>query len=546
MSAPRLINPPPASGGVPVGGSGTVGTLPIWVGASTLGNSAVTQVSGSIFSLTGLVGGAGYSNTSSVSLGGGSGTGATASLIVSGGAVTWVQLLDPGSGYTAGDVLTIPGGVGGTIAVLAVVPKNDASGHFTAQRIGAGTTQPNAGVDSRYGAVFTGTQRRAQPINGSTSPITTVDSTIVRVGGDGVEDIDFSGATTLVGIGNFPRVSSATSRAVIGFRNEPQIVQSSGATSRFHVGIFSVLNRSYSTDTNTASSLRGLQLSVGHNNGAVAYTSPEITGITTTLAVTMAAGSTVTEARGYAVSTSATAASAGTISTTSFFRGAFINAASLTYTTLYGVWLPNASITAPGTRPVNYYPHAQEDTEGRNYFRSPTFFGSAVGTARSATNPSVEVEAVGGVSNGDVRLRSASAVFDASNSSTNGVRFFARTTGDLPTSTTQTWYEEGTYTPTGTGWQGTLAGSWTRVGRKVFVTINLSGSPNGNAAASTLTLPSGLAPARGGAGLRVKTATGTALGNGVCSVDPVSGLIQISTAVTVDNDSKTIQVEYEV
>jgi hypothetical protein len=80
----------------------------------------------------------------------------------------------------------------------------------------------------------------------------------------------------------------------------------------------------------------------------------------------------------------------------------------------------------------------------------------------------------------------------------------------------------------------------------VFITINTTGSPNGSTGASTLTLPAGLAPARGGAGIRVKTASGTALGNGVVSVDNVSGLIQISTAVTSDNDAKTIQCEYEV
>lgn len=226
------------------------------------------------------------------------------------------------------------------------------------------------------------------------------------------------------------------------------------------------------------------------------------------------------------------------------------SAATTVITNFYGVRLQAPTLSG-GAVITNRYPHAQEDTDGRNYFRSPTFFGSAVGTARSATNPSVEVEAVAGVSNGDVRLRSASAVFDASNSSTNGTKYFARTTGtDLPTTTTQSWYEEGSYTPATTGgWVGTLAGRWTRIGRQVFVTIMSTGSPNGCAAgASTLSLPNGLSPATGrsGAGFRVKTATGSALGNGVVSVDSVSGLIQISTSVTSDNDAKVIQCMYEV
>jgi len=544
MSAPRLINPPPSTGGVPVGGSGTVGTLPIWVGASTLGNSAVTQVAGSIFSLTGLVGGTGYANTESVALGGGTGTGATASLNVSGGGVQWVGLLNPGSGYTAGDVLTIPGGVGGTITVLAVVPKNDASGHLTAQRIGAGTAQPNAGIDSRFGAFIGGWQRNFRLLGPTVNAQL---PTQLYVGGD--VDASISGANFPVGLGVYTRNISTAAGAGTTYSAifQPTAVTTSGAGTFFTVGaLLASAYRSSASDLATNTGATGPQLwgvfsRCAHiSGGAASYASAAIIGFRQNTFFNV--GGSADSVQGFVNNTS-NITNATAIGTYYAFREqGFALSGGATIGTYYGLRLEPIT----GTAIANKYPHAQEDTDGRNYFRAPTFFGSAVGTARSATNPSVEVEAVGGVSNGDVRLRSASAVFDASNSSTNGVRFFARTTGDLPTTTTQNWYEEGTYTPTGSGWQGTLAGSWTRVGRKVFVTINLTGTPNGNAAGSTLTLPSGLAPARGGAGLRVKTATGTALGNGVCSVDPVSGLIQISTAVTVDNDSKTIQAEYEV
>lgn len=876
MSAPRLINPPPTSGGVPVGGSGTVGTLPIWVGASTLGDSAVTQVSGSIFTLTGLVAGTGYTQGSApVALGGGTGTGATAGLVISSGSVQWVQLLDPGSGYTAGDVLTIPGGVGGTITVLAVVPKNSASGHFTAQRIGAGTTQPDAGIDSRFGAVFTGWQRRPQLlVNGL---ISTSDATMVRIGGNDLEDIDVSNATTLVGLGIFPRVTSTTARAVQAIRAEPQVIVSSGATSRFSVIYSSQLVRASATDLNTATFLRGAQINIGNSNQSVVYTTPEISGVLALLAHTQAAGSVNAESKAYEARNFQSAASAGTVTLQTFYNGQFRNDGGVVYSTHYGVRLPNAVLSGAGTRPASYWgvsqedtlaknqflgnvgvgvdagagkaisalaltaggtlyttgtysqvaltggtgtgatadvtisggavtnvflrapgqgyvtgdvlsvaaasvggtgsgfqttatvasiaradgqvvaprigagttaPRAgvdvasggelitssaaiaqannvggtpfiyragsqvlgaltqnavdvgvaafnarvwsdvtaaaspqpiafngairmnasgaaqtptvygaafsatrgdaadlstapqifgvsgtgaivsgvgaattstlhgvigalahgvaghvvtngyairatiqadgnftncyafrigavagtgtitnyfglfigastaptitnrygivQEDTLGGNYLRAKTFFGPATGTA-ATTNASVEVTAQGTL-NGDVRINSASAVFDASASSTNGTKYFNRGGVGIST-TTQSYYEEGSYTPTTVNYTlGNFTATWTRIGRKVFVTINsAAGTNNGStiAGASSIGLPAGLAPVRSGLGLRGQP-TGAASGNGLVAASAATGLIEISTTVTLDTNAKVIQVEYEV
>jgi hypothetical protein len=150
--------------------------------------------------------------------------------------------------------------------------------------------------------------------------------------------------------------------------------------------------------------------------------------------------------------------------------------------------------------------------------------------------------------NGDVRLRSASATFDASNSSTSGVRFFNRA-GAGQTSNTLTWYEEGTYTPTTTNFTlGVCTATWVRVGRKVFVTLNFAaGTNNGStvAGASSISLPVGLAPARSGLGLRAQP-NGTASGNGIIGVDAGTAQIQISTTVTLDTNAKVIQCEYEV
>ena len=46
MSAPQIQYPPTSGGGTPVGGSGTTNTIPVWTGATTLGDSPLT-VSGS-------------------------------------------------------------------------------------------------------------------------------------------------------------------------------------------------------------------------------------------------------------------------------------------------------------------------------------------------------------------------------------------------------------------------------------------------------------------------------------------------------------------
>ena len=43
MSAPTIINPPASGGGAPVGGSGTIGTIPKWATTTTLNDSVIAQ-----------------------------------------------------------------------------------------------------------------------------------------------------------------------------------------------------------------------------------------------------------------------------------------------------------------------------------------------------------------------------------------------------------------------------------------------------------------------------------------------------------------------
>jgi hypothetical protein len=72
---------------------------------------------GAIASLSTLVGGTLYTNGSypAVALTGGSGANATANIVVAGGSVTSVTIVNPGSGYKQGDVLSAAAAnIGGT------------------------------------------------------------------------------------------------------------------------------------------------------------------------------------------------------------------------------------------------------------------------------------------------------------------------------------------------------------------------------------------------------------------------------------------------
>jgi hypothetical protein len=321
---------------------------------------------------------------------------------------------------------------------------------------------------------------------------------------------------------------------------------STGASLISVIGVNAQAGRSYADDQNTnVSMIGGTFTSVLRN--ANAYTTSIMRGVSGAVNSFSSATGTVTD-RAVAGDFSAFFSTPVTVNEIRVIDGSITLSGGAAATTVYGQRLRAATITAPSVLPAAYYPHAQEDTLGRNYFRSPTFFGSAIGTARSASNPSVEVEAVAGVSSGDVRLRSSSAVFDASNSSTNGTKYYNRGGAGI-SSTTQSYYEEGSYTPTTTNYTlGTVTATWTRIGRKVFLTINsASGVNNGTTTtgASSISLPAGLAPARSGLGLRGQPG-GSASGNGLVGINAATGLLEISTTVTLDTTAKVIQAEYEV
>ena len=87
--------------------------------------------SSNIKTLTNLIGGSGYANSTytDVAITGGSGGGATADIVVAGGVVTTVTIINPGSGYQVGDTISaddadIGGGTGFSIDISAIYAQN--------------------------------------------------------------------------------------------------------------------------------------------------------------------------------------------------------------------------------------------------------------------------------------------------------------------------------------------------------------------------------------------------------------------------------------
>lgn len=75
------------------------------------------------FNMASLVAGSGYADASDVATTGGSGAGLTVDIVTTTGAVTTVNINNPGSGYTAGDVITID--AGNTDATIEVATVTD-------------------------------------------------------------------------------------------------------------------------------------------------------------------------------------------------------------------------------------------------------------------------------------------------------------------------------------------------------------------------------------------------------------------------------------
>lgn len=104
-------------------------------------------------------GGFGYTSPPSVGIGGGTGTGAAATAVISGGQVIGLTFTNPGTGYAAGDVLTVTFGTGagtGATASITMSGSGVASVTITNGGSGYGSGTPPVVTFSAGGTTATG------------------------------------------------------------------------------------------------------------------------------------------------------------------------------------------------------------------------------------------------------------------------------------------------------------------------------------------------------------------------------------------------------
>lgn len=266
-----------------VTGTGTNKKIPRWTAATTLGDSAVTQEEGAILTMYNLVNGGGVysSNVQEVALNSitGTGSGATCALVVSGGVIRWLGIMKPGTGYAVNDTLqpnVAP--FTATIQVQSIVSSQRGTTDYgTTGRIGAGTIEPTAGVDSRLGAQFEGWNRQAISLGPSPYEFTT--PTTLRVGGLTSTNVDYSNASGYYAQLIVARLSSASVKTVIGVYGNTVYDTVTGATSaNMQAGAFTA-SRLYPTDTATNVTMHGVTATVQTASTGGPYTIPAIYGV---------------------------------------------------------------------------------------------------------------------------------------------------------------------------------------------------------------------------------------------------------------------------
>ena len=569
MSAPRLINPPPASGGVPVGGSGTPGTLPIWTASSTLGDSAIVQVAGAMnglsLTLAGAGGTAGTYREQPLTNVTGTGSGATADISVAAGAVTQVFLRGPGTGYAVGDTLSaaITGLTGAVFTVTAITTSDNAAGNVTANRIAAGSSSATTGLSTNAGLLST----TAPLLFGTnTSGTSTQYRTMALFNMDGepsnqaaptaVENANNVGVVS-ISRWNFAARTSNTSGSGV-FAQSAIATQNASGSGFAYGGIFSAVASS--------PTLSGATL-----NAVGVF--PQVT-----VTSTVTSSNTITTQYGVDVSLGCFATGVQTINNAGYLvpRAATFNGAAHTIGTFYGVWLPTPTLST-GSTITNRYGVYQNDPAATNFWFGKTNF-SASATSDTAGNAAAQIISVqnGGLSYLWMRQRATdtsisidsygSAWAEALRINANNTAGGANTV-QLPTagwglklpstpgnSDAQALdaYREGTRVLAAgdlSGWTfNTATQYWTLVGRTVTLHTVFTGANSGTLlGGATISTPPLLTPLRIAAGTAVNS-SGTALGNAVCVCGPTSGttgVVQTATAINITATDKVLTVTYE-
>jgi hypothetical protein len=380
-----------ASGGGTVGGSGTPGTLPIWTAATTLGDSAISQVAGAIATVTLTAGGAGYTSAtySQQALTGGTGTGATADIVVAGGIVTSCVLRSPGTGYTAADALscaTIGAGAGFVVTVATVTTSDNTAGNLTALgRIGAGTATPRAALDAVGGGMLSGMQlnalwNSAAGVPGATS------YTALQI------DNSLSASNTFV----IP--AGLAGGAVRGINAYLRVNASNVASgTSFNYGAAAQISLA-ETGPGAISGYGGFFSAAVNTTGLSGKTIPQLYGTSGQILVQAAGGTnTFSDAAVFFSSHSVSATTVQNFTKYSIFNGAAagsFSGAAHVVTNYYGIQLGTPSLSA-GSTITNRWGISQEDTLASNQFSAVTntFSGIVRATGSTAAAPAFSTPA---------------------------------------------------------------------------------------------------------------------------------------------------------
>lgn len=364
-----------SGGGGGVSGSGTTGALPIWSGATALGDSAVAQTAGAISSLTLTNPGAGATNGtySQVALTGGAGTGATADIVVAGNVVTVLSLRSPGTSYAVGNTLSAAtiGGAGFVFTVSAVVAAVNSTGNVTGPRVGAGTSSPSFGVDSLGGIAA-----RAATLQNSLSFGATNSQGFAHLIVDSTGE---SGSTTTVPVGT----------SYYGARVQPSVDLSALTANQSSYGIMSapLMQVGATSGTVTSWGVIGGFRYVGSAITAKTMTAYGVHGAVNFYAP-LGTGNTFSVQNFRAVST-VNPTNAQTFSNWSeYYGGSTFSGAAHTITNYYGLQLLAPSL-AGGATITNRYGISQEDTAATNVFAATTntFSGNVRATGSAAATP---------------------------------------------------------------------------------------------------------------------------------------------------------------
>jgi hypothetical protein len=424
---------------------------------------------------------------SQAALTGGSGTGATADIVVAGSVVTSLVLRGPGQGYVVGDTLSTAavGGSGFVFTVASVASILRSDGTIVAPRIGAGTATPRATMESK-GLIYASASGLNVAINPGFSAFPSLARANLLISSDGeptgqmvLADVD-TFAMSIYAIAQFDASALTAGKNVYGAYNRAILTNTSAAGNMF---VFAATNQA--SITTAAMTGKSVAFMGGSSNTV------SIGGV--------AGANTVTTIQPLSAQASIGASAAQTITSVELIAAsASFTVSAHTVTNFYGLRLRTTTLSG-GATITNRWGISQEDTLAKNYFAGNVGIGTASptgrlhvvgGTAAAATNGApvtiiAQSAGTGNQNGGNIVLTpgalsgtGSAGVADLSGPTGTGLKLPA-TPGNIDTQVLDC-YAEGTWTPTLTGFGGTVpiaTARYTRIGRLVSLQVTLSAVP---------------------------------------------------------------------